>query len=268
MARALPILLGLFLALPAAAEEPRLEDVQVQADGVVVQTSLPATYKKSRASDPERLILEFSGVRCPGCPRSWKGNGSWLTGIRAGQFREQPPVTRIVLDLGESVPLYDSYEGKQIHIRPGEPAAKPRAAAPAPAAKPAPAPEPAPAAQAAPISPPDANEPTGMLVVWLQYTGLGFAVLTLGVALYRIRWLRSNLSAVRSQGGQEALRVEKKVDRELVTLIRRVSALEAKLAELQEAGPSAQAGGIDPEELKQFRTVVKSLADSIHFPKN
>lgn len=37
----------------------------------------------------------------------------WLRGVRAGQFQEDPPVTRIVLDLADAAPVYDSYDGKK-----------------------------------------------------------------------------------------------------------------------------------------------------------
>lgn len=274
----------LLLSLPVwtGAAEPRLEGVTVRDDGVVIETSEPVPYTKSRASDPERLIFEFAGLRCARCPREWKGQGKWLEGARAGQFREEPPVTRVVLDLTGNAPVADTADGALVTVTLG-------AATPAPVvvqkprANPVVAPKPAPVpavAAPAPIAPKPVRHPVrraptqdaadlGNFLLdlsWAAYATLAFAAITLCVALYRIRFLMSNVSAVKAAGEQEARRVEKKVNEDLLMVRRRLSAIESKLAQLQEERGGG-GGSVDPEQLKELRAVMKSLSETPLFPK-
>jgi len=247
------LLLSLSLCRGALAQETRLEKVEIRDDGVAIQTSRPVRYEKTRLTAPDRIIFQLPGVRCLGCPKQWPGKGRWLQSVRAGQFLENPPVTRVVLDITGPAPILDKVAGNELIVQLGD--------APAPA-KPAPAPVAAPA----PVPPRHERSLLEDIQFWFAYGGLVFAGLTLCLALYRIRWMRSNTAVVRAYGEREAHRVEKKLDEELQMLRRRVSAIEAKLAQLQEE-PRA-AGAADVEGIKELRVLLRSLSEADLLPKS
>lgn len=237
----------------ARAQDVKLEKVEVSENGIRIETSQPVKYSKSRLTDPDRILIELPGVRC--APKELPGKGTRLAGVRIGQFVENPPVTRVVLDLNDP-----AFEPKVLVEGPQRVREKPKPVeAPQPAVK---APRPA--------RSPRAQRPDTFMdnfQSWFVLGGMIFAGLTLCVALYRIRWMRNNEASVRAYGAQEAKRVEERLDTDLQMLRRRLSAVEAKLAQIQEE-PRGGGEASTVEEIKELRAVLRSLNEADLLPKS
>src|SRR5208337_1692779 len=106
-------LLGIatFLSAPISAQGPapnsaRVEHVVVRGTGaameVEIQTSgAPVAPDTQAIAAPDRIVVDFPGALPAAGLRALKVNRGALKGIRAGLFFENPPITRIVLDLVE-----------------------------------------------------------------------------------------------------------------------------------------------------------------------
>ncbi len=106
-------LLGIatFLSAPIFAQRPapnsaRVEHVVVRGMGaameVEIQTSgTPVAPDTQAIAAPDRIVVDFPGALPAAGLRALKVNRGALKGIRAGLFFENPPITRIVLDLAE-----------------------------------------------------------------------------------------------------------------------------------------------------------------------
>ena len=106
---------------PAASVPPAATLIaQVEVSRADQQTSVRVegngrlSYQASRLSDPERLVLDFSGVRLAlartSVPSDWKP----VRGVRLGQFK--PDVARVVIDLERGVPYSVKAEGKSVTV--------------------------------------------------------------------------------------------------------------------------------------------------------
>jgi AMIN domain-containing protein len=106
-------LLGLMasLSVPVSAQTPMPATTHVQhivmhetAAGleVEIQTSGAAIAPDTQAiTGPDRIIVDFPGALPASELRALKVNRGALKGIRAGLFFNNPPITRVVLDLTE-----------------------------------------------------------------------------------------------------------------------------------------------------------------------
>ena len=84
----------------------RIEQVVVRGSGsameVEIQTSgAPVAPDTQAIAGPDRIVVDFPGALPAAALRALKVNRGALKGIRAGLFFDNPPITRIVLDLVE-----------------------------------------------------------------------------------------------------------------------------------------------------------------------
>src|SRR5271167_3307540 len=102
-------LLGMaaLLSAPAGAQNgPRVQHILVRGSGaameVEIQTSgAPVAPDTQAITGPDRIVVDFPGALPAAELRALKVNQGALKGIRAGLFFDNPPITRIVLDLAE-----------------------------------------------------------------------------------------------------------------------------------------------------------------------
>jgi hypothetical protein len=107
------VLLAVAALLPApisaqqsAPNGARVEHVVVRGSGdameVEIQTfGAPVAPDTQAITGPDRIVVDFPGAVPASELRALKVNRGALKGIRAGLFFDNPPITRIVLDLAE-----------------------------------------------------------------------------------------------------------------------------------------------------------------------
>jgi AMIN domain-containing protein len=99
------------LSAPIGAQTPaapaaRVQHVVVRGTGdameVEIQTSgAPVEPDTQAITGPDRIVVDFPGALPDAELRALKVNRGALKGIRAGLFFDNPPITRVVLDLAE-----------------------------------------------------------------------------------------------------------------------------------------------------------------------
>jgi hypothetical protein len=90
----------------SAPDSARVEHVVVRGSGaameVEIQTSgAPVSPATQDITGPDRIVVDFPGVRPSAGLRALEVNRGALKGIRFGLFVDNPPITRVVLDLSE-----------------------------------------------------------------------------------------------------------------------------------------------------------------------
>lgn len=87
--------------------------------GVQISASGPVTTEAQVLSGPDRLVIDFPGA-VPGRElRGLRLNQGEIRAVRAGLWRSDPPVTRIVIDLSGPMPYRLIPSGKAITVRLG-----------------------------------------------------------------------------------------------------------------------------------------------------
>jgi type IV pilus assembly protein PilQ len=66
---------------------------------VEISASAPLTPKTLTLTDPDRVVVDLPNAIPTGHPRSIVVNGADIKSVRMGQFQQDPPVTRVVVDL-------------------------------------------------------------------------------------------------------------------------------------------------------------------------
>jgi hypothetical protein len=120
-------------ATKSAPGTARVEHVVVRETGgalaVEIQTSGAAVAPDTQSiTGPDRIVVDFPGALPAAELRALKVNRGALKGIRAGLFFENPPITRVVLDLSEPQSYRISTVDNRILVRLG--AANPGSASP------------------------------------------------------------------------------------------------------------------------------------------
>src|ERR1039458_7011888 len=87
-------------------ESTRIEHVVVRGSGaameVEIQTSgAPVAPETQAITGPDRIVVDFPGALPSAELHALKVNRGALKGIRSGLFFDNPPITRVVLDLAE-----------------------------------------------------------------------------------------------------------------------------------------------------------------------
>lgn len=289
---------ALLAALPAALSAATLDGIDVLPDEIRVQTSEPVQHSAFATRGPDRLVLELAGVKTGFNTKTLQGLGVWVKSVRSGQFKVSPPVTRIVLDLNGNAPYRVAAEGSAVVVRLGNQVmgdtvkvgvmgdtakvgvmgGTPEAGAMGDTNKAAsptsvPTPEVMGDANKA-VSPPQAA--AGVPVTAVLYT-LSAAFLLAALAL-RILMRKAPVPAPRratdplkdlglsiddNEGMIEGLQEN------FNSLSRRVAILEKKMDELLSRPASQSRAPADPkleEEVKELRTVLKSIVKALQLP--
>ena len=133
-------------------ESARIEHVVVRGSGaameVEIQTSgAPVAPETQAITEPDRIVVDFPGALPAADLRALQVNRGALKGIRSGLFFDNPPITRVVLDLAEPLSYRISTTQNAIVVKLGPvklgpklgpvtaPGAQPPAVPHAPAAK-------------------------------------------------------------------------------------------------------------------------------------
>ena len=118
--------------LLASSESPAVvRSVQplAEANGPVVEiiSSRPLVPAISKLENPPRLVIDLPNARLAGREKRLDFRGSEISGVRLNQYQENPPVARIVLDLGKPVSYTWDAAGNRLMVRlhTAEAAAKP-----------------------------------------------------------------------------------------------------------------------------------------------
>jgi hypothetical protein len=100
-----------------------------EASGPVVEiiSDRPLAPAISKLENPPRLVIDLPNARLSGQGRRLDFRGSEINGVRLSQYQENPPVTRIVVDLTKPVAYTWDAAGNRLMVRihPAEEAAKP-----------------------------------------------------------------------------------------------------------------------------------------------
>ena len=126
----------------AAPNRARVQHVVVRGSGetmeVEIQTSGAAVAPDTQAlTGPDRIVVDFPGALPAAELRALKVNRGALKGIRAGLFFDDPPITRVVLDLAQpqSYQISSTQNGVVIKLDSVAAGAKAPDAPPAPVAR-------------------------------------------------------------------------------------------------------------------------------------
>ena len=90
----------------ATQSSARVEQVVVRGSGPAMEVEIhtsgaPVAPDTQAITGPDRIVVDFPGALPAAALRALKVNRGALKGIRAGLFFDNPPITRIVLDLVE-----------------------------------------------------------------------------------------------------------------------------------------------------------------------
>ena len=103
------------LTAPAATKIAQVEVGRAgQETSVRVEGNGRLTYQATRLSNPERLVLDFSGVRLALARTSIPSQAQPVRRVRLSQFK--PDVARMVIDLERAVPYQVRPEGQTITV--------------------------------------------------------------------------------------------------------------------------------------------------------
>jgi hypothetical protein len=121
---ALACVFSLFSAATFAAEVPTVRHVDVLSSGnhleIEITTSAPVKPQTLVVTGPDRLIVDFPGAMPDAKLRNLTVNRGEVKAVRVGLFSQNPPTTRVVLDL-KSAPQFQLFpSGKTIIVKLGE----------------------------------------------------------------------------------------------------------------------------------------------------
>ncbi|HKF23127.1 MAG TPA: type IV pilus secretin PilQ [Candidatus Angelobacter sp.] len=111
----------------SVSHNPQGLDVEIMGNG-------PLTAKTMKLTGPDRLVLDIPDAVWQGRPREITVNSNGVKAIRAARYQDDPPVTRIVVDLASARPFDLVPSGNKLVVKLND------ASHAAPAAVPAPAP--------------------------------------------------------------------------------------------------------------------------------
>src|SRR5271169_2806704 len=111
-------------AVKSSQNSARVQHVVVRGSGpameVEIQTSgAPVAPDTQAITGPDRIVVDFPGALPAAELRALKVNRGALKGIRAGLFFDNPPITRIVLDLAEPQSYHISSRQNAVTIKLG-----------------------------------------------------------------------------------------------------------------------------------------------------
>jgi hypothetical protein len=113
-------------AMPAAGTAGgliALNSVEIRAEGagviVAIATDKPAKYKTMVLSAPDRLVIDLAGTlaKTPGRGRSAKLNQFSVKGVRWAQFKLNPAIARIVVDMDARLDFKVDVRASQLLVR-------------------------------------------------------------------------------------------------------------------------------------------------------
>lgn len=85
---------------------PQITGIRVSRTGgqvqVEVRASGPATVRRSRLSNPDRIVIDFSGFQGP--TRRIQVDDNPVLTVRTGMYQVEPPIARVVIDTSRMVP--------------------------------------------------------------------------------------------------------------------------------------------------------------------
>jgi polysaccharide export outer membrane protein len=114
---------------PPAPPATRIVQVAVSRAGqetsVRIEGDSRLSYQASRLNNPERLVLDFSGVQLAVSKTSIPSDVKLVRRVRVSQFK--PDVARVVIDLEQAVPYSVKAEGQSVTVAFAESAPLPQA---------------------------------------------------------------------------------------------------------------------------------------------
>lgn len=140
-----PLLAGLYAAqlfiTPAMAEDassaPALTGIRTDGDQVILELSQLVPYDVFTLSSPWRVVIEVPGVAYQADFSKKNVDGKLIRRIRGYQFKDNPLITRVVVDVSAPVDYRTNAEGNLVMISLNENKVASAAEAPRPASKPA-----------------------------------------------------------------------------------------------------------------------------------
>jgi len=102
-----------------ALEAATVESVRVSAESVYITTDRPVEYKTFSLSQPDRLVLELQNSRMKTLQDIPVG-GLLLHRVRTGQFKSNPSISRIVMDLSQKTAYEITRRGTELIVMLGE----------------------------------------------------------------------------------------------------------------------------------------------------
>ena len=84
---------------------------------VNIHNSGPVAPKVTRLSSPDRLVLDFPNAVPAGVRRETMVNGPEVKDVRVGRFQDNPPVTRVVVDLASPQDYVVGMSGNNVSVR-------------------------------------------------------------------------------------------------------------------------------------------------------
>jgi type IV pilus secretin PilQ/predicted competence protein len=106
------------LTVHHSAASLAIEGIQLRQSGTQTEVHVAANghleYRELRLSQPERLVLDFTGARLEASHQPVAGGVGPVRGVRAAQFT--PEVARVVIDLEKPTPYQIHAEGNQLTV--------------------------------------------------------------------------------------------------------------------------------------------------------
>lgn len=105
------------------AERADHSEVAIEADG-------QPEYRSFALDHPARLVVDLANTTARLARKSYSGNGNPVIAVRVGQYRPNPPITRVVIDLKRMEPYKVTAAANQLRVRFASEGAKQTPAAP------------------------------------------------------------------------------------------------------------------------------------------
>lgn len=118
-------------AAQASGEPVRVRNLSVQQQGSQVTVEVEATgsltYEARTLANPTRLVIDLPQSLLLSRQRQFPIGEQVISGVRVAQYKAQPPVTRLVVDLKEMVPyqITPTPGGLRLTLRPSAAASEP-----------------------------------------------------------------------------------------------------------------------------------------------
>lgn len=110
----------LILGAPINGEDaqgvPSVNDVRAENDRIIIDVSQLMPYDVYTLTSPQRLVVEIPGVAYKASTGKKEVSSGLVRRIRGYQYKENPLISRIVIDLGSSVDYKTNAEDNQIVV--------------------------------------------------------------------------------------------------------------------------------------------------------
>src|SRR5687768_15918332 len=110
------ILSPVFAETPATSNLPSINDIKVSGNDIAVEFSQLTDYQINMLSNPPRLVMEIPETQYKAAFNRKEVTSDLVKRVRGYQFKENPMISRVILDLKHPVNYKANPSGNEIII--------------------------------------------------------------------------------------------------------------------------------------------------------